>query len=73
MSAPGREGALFEEVAQDEAWLHEQSFGLVVDRLRIVEAAAARLSTNGGGSDTSILAVLIKWVNGAVDLARATS
>ena len=69
----GREGALFEEVAQDEAWLHEQSFGLVVDRLRIVEAAAARLSTNGGGSDTSILAVLIKWVNGAVDLARATS
>ena len=58
----GRSGKVFEDVAREEAWAREVSFGLVVDRLRIVEAAAARLAAHGDNSGTSTLATLNQWV-----------
>ena len=69
----GRKEKVFEDVAREEAWAREASFGLVVDRLRIVEAAAARLAANSDSSGASTLATLNQWVNEVLDLARATS
>ena len=58
----------FADVAEAEAWLRERSLGLVVDRLRIVEVAAARLASAEGKMDQ-----LCDWVRGALDLARAAA
>ena len=63
-----RSGVPFDDAAVGEAWLREQYLGLVVDRLRIVEVAAARLA----GSDGT-LPRLRHWVRGALDLARAAA
>ena len=69
----GRSDAAFEAVADAEAWYREQEFGLVIDRLRIVEAAAVRLAADDEGTAASTLTVLNRWVKAALDLARATS
>ena len=58
----------FADVAEAEAWLRERSFGLVVDRLRIVEVVAARLDSAEGK-----VGRLCHWVRGALDLARAAA
>ena len=63
-----RSGVPFDYAAFDDAWLRERNLGLVVDRLRIVEVAAARLVDSGGTLQT-----LRDWVNGALDLARAAA
>ena len=63
-----RSGVPFADAAVGEAWLREQYLGLVVDRLRIVEVAATRLA----GSDGK-LQDLRRWVDGALDLARAAA
>ena len=63
-----RDDTVFNDTAEAEAWLREQSLGLVIDRLRIVELAAARL-----GSTEGTLGQLRNWVHGALDLARAAA
>ena len=64
-----REGASFEEVAFATASHLERGFGLVVDRLRIVEAAATRLATVDSGIETSTLTLLNGWMDDALTLA----
>ena len=63
-----RAGTPFEVAADAEAWLRERNLGLVVDRLRIVEAAAARLA----GAER-MLRELRHWVGGTLDLARTAA
>lgn len=65
-----REDAAFEEVAVDRAWHLERGFGVIVDRLRIVEAAAARLAAANEGTGASILPTMQAWTADALDLAR---
>ena len=63
-----RSGVPFDDAAFGEAWHREQYLGLVVDRMRIVEVAAARLADSGG-----VLQTLRDWVHGALDLARSAA
>lgn len=63
-----RDGMVFNDAAEAEAWLREQSLGLVIDRLRIVESAAAHLDSTEG-----TLGQLRNWVHGTLDLARAAA
>jgi hypothetical protein len=69
----GRYNAGFEAVAQAEAWLREQEFGLVVDRLRIVGVAAKRLiaQIDAGGRET--LDAVGGWNVDALTVARAAA
>ncbi len=43
----GVRGVAFDSVAADMAWTLEQNLGLVIDRMRIVDAAAPRLAARG--------------------------
>lgn len=69
----GRENAPFEAVAHAEAWLREQEFGLVVDRLRIVAAAADWLMAAGSPPAEETLAALGTWNADAIGIARAAA
>ncbi len=62
--------ATFEEVAVAKAWHQERGFGLIVDRLRIVETAAAQLEATGDGSDESTLGLVRTWLTAALTVAR---
>jgi hypothetical protein len=69
----GRRDEAFEDVAADEAWLREQEFGLVVDRLRIVGAAAKRLMGGHTGAEAETLAGVNQWIQDALNAARAAA
>ena len=65
-----RNDATFEDVAFETAWHRERSFGLIVDRLRIVETAAARLEATDDGADESTLGTVRAWLREALAVAR---
>ena len=65
-----RDDATFEDVAFETAWHREHLFGLIVDRLRIVETAAARLEATGDGADESTLGSVRDWLTEALAVAR---
>lgn len=62
----GRRDTAFDMVAAAEAWLREQEVGLVIDRMRIVGAAARRLATRDDGNT---LGELYMWIELALDAA----
>ena len=68
----GRDNAAFEAVARAEAWLREQEFGLVVDRLRIVGAAAKRL-VDAPDAGSNALNAVGGWISEALTVARAAA
>lgn len=65
----GRPDAAFEDVASAEAWLREQEFGLVIDRLRIVVAAAQRLVA----ANDVALGAMNGWIEQTLVVARAAA
>ena len=67
----GRDDHAFETVAADEAWFREQEFGLVIDRLRIVDTAAQRLAALRETDEADTLQEMRVWIGGAVTAARA--
>lgn len=69
----GRDNAAFEEVAHAEAWLREQEFGLVVDRLRIVATAAQRLTVAADAAASGMLTAVNGWIADAIGIARAAA
>lgn len=58
----GRDGHSFEDVANDEAWLREQEFGLVIDRMRIVGAAAKRFDVYREAGEEPVLTTVNDWI-----------
>lgn len=69
----GRDDASFAMVAHAEAWLREQEFGLVVDRLRIVGAAAKYLATRDGAAESGALGAVSGWIVDTINVARAVA
>ena len=69
----GRSYAPFEEVASSEAWLREQEFGLVIDRLRIVGAAARRLTSTSLPSSVVTLTAVNEWIDRALNEAKSAA
>ena len=69
----GRKNAGFEAVAAAEAWLREQEFGLVIDRLRIVGIAARQLIGGGGSASHDVLNSVGTWISDALAVARAAA
>lgn len=69
----GRANATFEAVAHAEAWLREQEFGLVIDRLRIVGAAAKRLIASNDAGSNEILDNVSRWILDVLAVARAAA
>ena len=67
----GRADKAFENVAVAEAWLNEQKFGLVVDRLRIVDTAAKHLVASREAGDEDPLEMIDGWVEDALMTAMA--
>lgn len=67
----GRGDEAFENVAVADAWLREQQFGLVIDRLRIVAAAAQHLAGPREAEEEDILATVGDWITAALTVARA--
>ena len=65
----GRDNASFDDVAHAEAWQREREFGLVVDRLRIVGAAARNLLKTDAHRRT-VLEGLNAWITQALHIAR---
>ena len=63
----GRDDQTFETIAAAEAWLREQKFGIVIDRLRIVDTVAQRLASLR--EDT--LEEMSVWIRDAVTAAQA--
>lgn len=75
----GKSSCAFEDIAAAQAWMREQEFGLVIDRLRIVEAAAERLTnaaTTGAAGTTvahTALDAVNTWIDSALTIARAVA
>lgn len=75
----GRASSAFEDVAAAQAWMREQEFGLVIDRLRIVEAVAKQLTdaaaagANGATTAHTTLDAVNTWINSALTVARAAA
>lgn len=67
----GRSNEAFESVAAAEAWIKEQQFGLVIDRLRIVGAAAQHLTRPWEAEEEDILPTVEDWITDALTVARA--
>ena len=67
----GRDGHRFETIAADEAWSREQKFGIVIDRLRIVDTAAQRLAAPRKTGEADTLQEMRVWIGGAVTAAQA--
>ncbi len=66
-------GVTFEDVAVANAYHLERGFGIIVDRLRIVETAAARLAEAHDGTSDSTLSSLEAWVEEVRRLARESA
>ncbi|MYF13266.1 MAG: hypothetical protein F4228_01005 [Acidobacteria bacterium] len=69
----GRTDHNFEDVARAEAWKREQSLGLVVDRLRLVEMAAAHLARSQSEDTPPTVQRLDDWVRRACEAAGGTA
>ena len=69
----GRSDAAFEDVASSHAWLLEQEFGLVIDRLRIVGAAARRLTSTASPSGVDTLMAVNEWIDSALNEAKSAA
>ena len=69
----GRSDSAFENVAAAEAWLREQEFGLVIDRLRIVSAAARHLTSPQEAEEEDVLATVRNWITTTLTVARASA
>ena len=67
----GRNNEPFERVATAEAWLREQQFGLVIDRLRLVGATAQAPSCPQETAEESVTGTLSEWISDALAVARA--
>ena len=67
----GRDGKEFETVAAAEAWLRERTFGLVIDRLRIVDTAAKRLVLLQKAGGENPLGMMGDWIENTLTMARA--
>ena len=63
-------GVTFEDVAVDNAYHIERGFGIIVDRLRIVETAAVGLAETHDGVSNSTLSSLEAWTEEVLRLAR---
>ena len=66
-------GVAFEDVAVANAYHFERGFGIVVDRLRIVETAAARLAESHNDASDSTLSSLEAWMGEVLHLARGSA
>ena len=66
-------GVAFEDVAVANAYHFESGFGIIVDRLRIVETAAARLAEAHDGTSDSTLSSLESWMGEVLHLARESA
>ena len=66
-------GVAFEDVAVANAYHFERGFGVIVDRLRIVETAAARLAEAYDGTSDSTLSSLEAWMGEVLHLARESA
>lgn len=66
-----RRDAEFEAVAREEARHREMSFGLVIDRLRIVETVARRIALDHNNERIDGIGRLSEWTNQALNMARA--
>jgi hypothetical protein len=69
----GRSDAAFEDVASAQAWLREQEFGLVIDRLRIVGAAARQLTSTASPSGSEMLTAVKEWIVSALNEAKSVA
>jgi hypothetical protein len=69
----GRRDAEFEVVAREEARHREMSFGLVIDRLRIVETVARRVSQTDDQERIVGIGRLSEWNQQALTVARAAA
>ena len=67
----GRNDQAFEAVAVAEAWLMEQKFGLVIDRLRIVGATAPDSVVTRDAEERDTLASMRTWITDALRIARS--
>ncbi len=72
-SCIGRTDVAFEAVAEAEAWLREQEFGLVIDRLRIVVAAANQIVGANNAAQGGTLDNVSAWITDALVVARAAA
>jgi len=64
-------GVAFEDIAIANAYHFERGFGIIVDRLRIVEAASARLAEARDAARGSTVSSLEAWMKEVLHLARA--
>lgn len=69
----GQDDAAFETVVKAEAWLREQEFGLVVDRLRIVGAAARQMLRRPAQGTPEMMPGVSNWIVDAVGVARSVA
>ncbi len=69
----GRRDADFELVAREEARHREMSFGLVIDRLRIVETVACRVTQTDNQERMAGIERLSEWSQQALTIARAAA
>jgi len=69
----GKKNEEFEAVAAAQAWLREQEFGLVLDRLRIIGHAARRLTRHGYTHGATALNEVGTWNDQVIGMARATA
>ncbi len=67
------EGKPFEDAAYENAWRLEQSLGLVIDRLRIVELAAAGFESADDEAQGSRFQDVRTWVNEALAAVRTAA
>ena len=66
-------GVAFEDVAVANAYHFERGFGIIIDRLRIVETAAVRLAKAYDGTSDSTLGSLESWMGEVLHLARESA
>ena len=69
----GRGDAAFETVARAQAWLREQEFGLVVDRLRIVGAAARQMLRRPAEELPEMMDGVSGWIVDTLGVARSAA
>ena len=69
----GKEDAAFEAVAKAQAWLREQEFGLVIDRLRIVGAVARQMLRRPTEQVPEMMTGLSNWIIDTIGVARAAA
>ena len=69
----GKDDAAFEAVAKAQAWLREQEFGLVIDRLRIVGAAARQMFRRPPQEVPLMMQGVSTWITDTLGVARAAA